>query len=106
MVKFIDIICCYLIADILEAEKISEKGPSTTLDEINEEFILKLYRDSNTITFRTLVYFSSYNTTCFKYRANLTTKYWFDYSDLYVKETNIIKLGQIDIYYNNLWINL
>lgn len=49
MVKLIDNIVCCSIADILSTEKIKQKAPSASLNETDEDFALKLYKDSNAV---------------------------------------------------------
>lgn len=53
MVKFINNIIYCSMTDILIAEKISQEALSASLNEINKEFSLKLYKDNIAITSRT-----------------------------------------------------
>lgn len=68
MVKSIDKIIQY---SILESRLIFsvDKASSTLYNETDNKFLLKLEEDSNSIAAKTQSYFSSYNTTCFKYRT-------------------------------------
>lgn len=75
MVKFIDNIICYLMADIPIAEIISQEAPSVSLDKTNKKYALKLYKDSNAIASRTQVHSFLYNITCFKYEIAINRKY-------------------------------
>lgn len=50
MVKFNNNIICYLMADLLDYKKTSQKALSGNLNKINEEFALKLYKDINSVT--------------------------------------------------------
>lgn len=88
------------------AEEISWKALSTSLDKTNKEFTLKLYKNSNAVTFRIQVHSSLYNVTCFKYGATLTEKCQFDFFCPYIEEIKVTELGSINISLNNLWINL
>lgn len=102
MVKFIKNIIYYSMADILMAEKTSQKALSASLDKTDKKFILKLYRDSNAIASRTPVHFFLHNTTYFKYETAMTRKCQFDFSRPCVEEIKGIELGFINISWNNL----
>lgn len=56
------------------AKKTCQKTPSTSLDKANEEFALKLHRNSNAISSRIQVHSFLHNATCFKYGAAMTRK--------------------------------
>lgn len=90
------------MVDILIAEKTSQKTLSASTNKTNKNCIPKLYEDSNAFVFKTQVYFSLYNATCFKYRVAMTQKCQFDFSHSFVEETKVTKLGFIDISWNNL----
>lgn len=94
MLQFIDSIIFYSLTDKLLSENIKEKalatdilltkyidheGLSISLNETDVEFALTLYKDSNAIVSKTQVYFSSYNTTFFKYKAATSGKYLFNF---------------------------
>lgn len=53
MIKFIDNIICCLIVDVLMTQKTSQKALFINLDTTNKTFALKLYKNSNAVTFKT-----------------------------------------------------
>lgn len=53
ILKFINNIICFFIADIIIAKDINQKVLSVKLDKTNNKFILKLYKNSNIIFFKT-----------------------------------------------------
>lgn len=53
MVKFLDNIICCSIIDLSMAEETSWKPPSASLNKTNEEFSLKLYKDSYAVASKT-----------------------------------------------------
>lgn len=75
MVKFIDNIICYLMADILDSKETSQKVLSVSLAKTDEEFALKLHKNNNTVASTTQIYFFLHNVTCFKYGAIVIRKY-------------------------------
>ncbi len=92
IVKFIDSIICCSMADI-------------SLNETDEEFALKLYKDSNAIASKTQVHSFSHNATCFKYKAAISGKCRFDFPRPCIEETRVTELSSIEISRNNPWIN-
>lgn len=50
IVKFIDNIVYYLIADVMSFEDIKSEILSANFDKTNEDFTLKLYKNSNIVT--------------------------------------------------------
>ena len=56
MVKFIDNIICCLMADVSDSSMTSQEALLANLDKTDEEFALKLYKDSNTMAFKTQIY--------------------------------------------------
>ena len=75
MIKFIDNIICSLMSVVSIAKKTSQKALSVSLNKTNEEFALKLYRNSNIIVSKTQIHSFLYNMTCFMYRAAMIQKY-------------------------------
>lgn len=61
--------------DMLLLKYIDHKALSTNIEKIDLEFALTLYKDNNTITFKTQVHFSLHNLTCFKYKTTVNKKY-------------------------------
>lgn len=68
IVKFIDEIIYYSILN-QKLTIIIDEALSTFFNETDNEFLLKLEKNSNAIAVKTQLYFSFYNITCFKYRA-------------------------------------
>lgn len=89
----------------LIAKKTSQKFLSASPDRTDKNFVLKLYKNSNAIVFKTQVYFSLYNATCFKYRFAMIRKYQFDFFCFFIEKTKVTGLDSIDISWNNLSIN-
>lgn len=84
------------------AEKTSQEVLLAGLDKTDKKFTLKLYRDSNAIISKTPIYSFLHNTTCFKYETAMTRKCQFDFPYSCVEKTKVIKLGSINIFWNNL----
>lgn len=105
MEKFIDKIISCSIVDVSIGEDINREALSAKLDKTNEEFVLKLYKDSNTITSRIQIYSFLHNATCFKYKVILTGKCQFDFPYPYNEETKVTELSSSNISRNNSWIN-
>lgn len=59
-------------ANVLSSKYISHETASASLNKTDTEFALALYKDSNIIAFKTQVYSSSYNATCFKYGVTIS----------------------------------
>ncbi len=90
-------------ADVLSP--VGHEAPSASLDEIDAEFALALYRDSNAVASKTQVYSSLHNATCFKYGAAVGGQCRFDFSRPCIDKTRVTELGSIKISRNHLWIN-
>lgn len=120
MLQFINIIISYSLADKLLSENIKQEAPTTnvlslkyisyetpsvSLNKTDTEFALALYKDSNIITFKTQVYFSSYNATCFKYGVTVSGKCRLDFPRPCIDKTRVTGLRSIEILQNHLWIN-
>lgn len=88
--------------DILLPKYISQKTPLASLDKIDTEFALALYKDSNVIASKTLIYSFFYNITYFKYRAAINGRYWFDFFYPCIDKTKVMGLGFIEISQNYL----
>ena len=102
MIKFIDNIIYYSIADISDFSETSQEASSANLDKADEEFALKLYKNSNTITSKTQIHFSAHNATYFKYKAAIPGKCQFDFPCPCVVKTNVTELSIIKLSQNNL----
>lgn len=85
------------MADILVSENIYQEASLASLNKSNKEFALKLYKESYSIASKMQIYSFLYNITCFKYRAVVNRKCWFDISYLRINKTRVIELGSIDI---------
>lgn len=67
--KFIkNIIYYYLIVDILLFEYIKQEILSANLNKTNDVFILKLYKNSNTVASKLQIYSSLHNKIYLKYK--------------------------------------
>lgn len=62
------------MADVSDSEKTSQKASTASLDKTDQEFALKLHKDSNTVASKIQIYFSLHNATCFKFGAAVTRK--------------------------------
>lgn len=71
----------------LKCDNTNKETRSSSLDKTYKKFALKLYKDSNTIIFKTQIYSSLHNMTCFKYRATITKKCWFEVSHPCIKKS-------------------
>ncbi len=118
MLQFIDIMISYSLADKSLSENIEQEVPaanvlspvghealSASLGKTDAEFALALYRDSNAIASKMQVHSSLHNATCFKYRAAVSGKYWFDFLYSCIDKTRVTGLGSIKISQNHPWIN-
>lgn len=65
MVKFIDNIIFYLMANISDSEKSTQKAPSASFNETSKEFFLKQYQNSNAVVFKIQICFLLHNAICF-----------------------------------------
>lgn len=74
MVNFIDSIICCSMGDILASKNMHQEAPLASLNEFNEEFALKLYKNSNFVASKTQYSFL-HNATYFKYGASANGKY-------------------------------
>lgn len=106
MVNFIDIIICCSMVDILLFKNMHQKAPSASLNKSDKEFALKLYKDSNSVTFKMQIHSFLHNITYFKYGVAIIQKCWFDFPCPHIDKTKIIELGSIDVSRNHPWINL
>lgn len=70
IVKFINGIIRYSILK-QKLTIIINEASSTFFNETDNEFLLKLDKDSNVIAAKTQLHFFSYNATCFKYEIAL-----------------------------------
>lgn len=93
------------VGDVLLSKYISHKAPSMSLDKTNVKFALVLYKNSNTIVFKTQVHFSLHNVIYFKYGTAVNGKCEFDCLCPCIDKTRVIELGSIEIYQNHPWIN-
>lgn len=105
MVNFINIIIYYSMSDILVPKDIYQKALSASLNKSNEEFTLKLYKDSNFVVFKTQIHFFSHNVTCFKYGVAISRKCQFNFLRLRIDKIRVIELKSIDISQNHLQVN-
>ena len=104
MVKFIDKIICCSISDE-GSDVVGDEAPSALGSETDQEFMLKLERDSNAIATKTQLHSSNHNATCFKYGATDSKQCRFDFPRPRIVQTVITQQGTIDIYRNNVWVN-
>lgn len=81
---------------------ISHKTLSASLNKIDTEFALALYKDSNVVAFIMQIQFSLHNVTCFKYRATVSGKYWFNFLRPCINKTKVTGLSSIKILQNYL----
>lgn len=102
MMKLIDNIVYCLIVDILFTKKIKQEVLSASLNNTDEDFALKFYKDSNIVVSKTEIHFSLHNLTCFKYRAVGTKKCWFNFLCPFIDQTKVTKLSLINVCQNNL----
>lgn len=71
------------------------------LNKTDEDFALKLYKDSNAVDSKTQIYFFLHNATCFKYRVAANRKCWFDFLLPCTDQMRVIELSLIDVSQKN-----
>lgn len=64
-----------LLAVVLLSKNISYKGLLASFNKINKEFVLKSYKNSNTVAFKMQIYSFFHNAICFKYSVVISEKY-------------------------------
>lgn len=101
MMKIIANIICYSMADVSDCKETSQEALSMSLDKTDGKFALKLYQDSNSVASKIQIHSSSYNVTCFRYKAVITRKYWFGFPCPCIAETKVTDLGLIKMSRNN-----
>lgn len=87
---------------MLLIKEIKQEAWLANLNKTDEDFALKLYKDSNAFISKTQIHFSSHNAICFKYGAAVTKKCQLDFPYPYIDQTRVIELGSIDVPQNNL----
>lgn len=98
IVRFIDNIVYYLIADITLSEDIKFEAPSANLDKTDKNFALKFYKDNNTVVSKIQIHSPLYNTICLKYRAIVTKNYCFDFPHLCINKIRVTELDSINVF--------
>lgn len=105
IVNFIDSIIRCLMVDISASKNTCQEVPSTSVNKSDQEFALTLYDDSNFVASKTQIHSFSYYATCFKCRATVNRKCWFDFPRPHINKTRVTELVSINISRNHLWVN-
>ena len=103
---FINRIIRYSIKPEDEAKALQTDTPYAFLDESDSSFTLKLDVNSNAVAERFQMHLSNHNATCYKYGAAIIGQCRFDFLCIMNKQTKIIAQGNIEVFRNNVWVNL
>lgn len=74
------------MTDVSDVEETNHKALLVSLNKIDEEFALKIYKDSNIIASKTQIHSFLHNMTCFKYGIATTRKCRIEFPYLCIEE--------------------
>ncbi len=78
---------------------------STSLDDSDSSFVLKLDVNSNEVAMKCQIHLSTHNATCYKYGAAATGQCRFDFPRPTNDQTRITLPGNIEVCRNTVWVN-
>ncbi len=108
VVCVVEIIDCIIKCSIIpedEAYAPQSDAPSTSLNDSNSSFVLKLDVNSNAVVRKCQMHLSTHNAICYKYGAIATGQCRFDFPCPTNDQTRITPQGNIEVFKNNVWVN-